>query len=204
MKIGIICGSHRQASESERVAHYMLDELKKNALCRETWLFSLANNPLPLWSPDVWDKSSPYHVQLHDLSVQLKDSDGFVVIVPEWHGMVPAGLKNFFLFWTKQEMAHKPAMLVAVSAGMGGAYPIAEMRMSSYKNQFLCYIPDHIIIRHVGNMLFSGAISQANQEEQKMRTRIVYTLDMLCQYAKALRQVRNSGAWDAQRYNSGM
>jgi NAD(P)H-dependent FMN reductase len=208
MNIGVICGSHRQNSQSERVGKYIQKELERATACKKAWLYTLAGNPLPLWSEDVWDKKHKWHAHLDKLSQQLRGADGFVIIAPEWNGMVPAALKNFFLLWHKQELAHKPAMLVAVSAGTGGAYPIAELRMSSYKNQFLCYMPDHIIIRHVGEESFeelsSAEISQPESTDPCIRKRIRYTLGMLCAYSEALQQVRNSGAWDPQRYTTGM
>ncbi len=62
---------------------------------------------------------------------------------------VPAGLKNFFLMFSRFELGHKPAMIVAVSSGDGGAYPVAELRMSSYKNNRICYIPEQLNLRNV-------------------------------------------------------
>ena len=72
-----------------------------------------------------------------------------MVIAPEWHGQVPAGLKNFFLICGRAEVGHKPALITTVSSGDGGAYPVAELRMSSYKNNRICYIPEQLIIRNV-------------------------------------------------------
>ena len=73
------------------------------------------------------------------------------MISPEWAGMAPAHLKNFLLMCDGGELAHKPAQLIGVSSGMGGAYPIAELRMSGYKNNFLMWLPDHM---RVGNDYF--------------------------------------------------
>ncbi len=36
---------------------------------------------------------------------RLQAADGFVVVSPEWHGMVPAGLKNFFLYCSPKEVS---------------------------------------------------------------------------------------------------
>jgi hypothetical protein len=39
-------------------------------------------------------------------------------------------------------------LIIAVSGGAGGgAYPVAELRMSSYKNSRICYLPEHLIVR---------------------------------------------------------
>lgn len=41
--------------------------------------------------------------------------------------MVPAALKNLFLLCTGGEIAHKPALIVAVASGQGGADLVAEL-----------------------------------------------------------------------------
>ena len=66
--------------------------------------------------------------------------------------MAPAGLKNFFLL-AGSTLAHKPAMIVGVSSGRGGRYPIAELRSSSYKNTKVVYVPDHLYIDKCEDML---------------------------------------------------
>ena len=45
------------------------------------------------------------------------------------------------------EFAHKPGLIVSISSGNGGAYPISELRSSSYKNSHILWIPENIIIR---------------------------------------------------------
>ena len=67
--------------------------------------------------------------------------------------MVPAGLKNFFLCFGRNELAHKPGLIVGVSSADGGVYPVAELRMSSYKNSRICYIPEQLIVRNVESVL---------------------------------------------------
>ena len=131
-----------------------------------------------------------------------RDSDGFVVISPEWSGMVPAGLKNFFLLCGTQLLAHKPALIVTVSAGLGGSYPVAELRMSSYKNTRVCYIPEHVIVRQVSNMLKGK--EPASDDDASLRERIDYSSRLLIEYAQAMRAIRDSEAIDLERYPHGM
>ena len=153
MKISIISGSHRKASQSEKVARFIQQTLEGRNICDETWLFRLAENPLPLWDESIWEGNPDWKQKLDPISSELASSDGFVVISPEWHGQVPSGLKNFFLMWGKGELAHKPALIITVSSADGGAYPVAELRMSSYKNNRICYIPEQIIVRNVESVL---------------------------------------------------
>jgi len=204
MKISIVSGSHRKVSQSEKVARYVQRTLEEQGLCDETWLFSLAGNPLPLWDEGIWEGDADWQARLQPLSGQLASSDGFVIISPEWHGQVPAGLKNFFLMWGKGELAHKPALIVTVSSGDGGSYPVAELRMSSYKNNRICYIPEHVIVRNVEGVLNDNEADNNPDADQYFRARFVYALGILREYALAMRQVRASGATQPGMFKNGM
>lgn len=202
MKMTIISGSHRQQSQSEKVARFVQTTLQAKGI--EADIFSLAGNPLPLWDESIWAGSAEWAQRLEPISANLAASDGFVVIAPEWHGQVPAGLKNFFLMWGKNELAHKPALIIAVSASDGGAYPIAELRMSSYKNNRICYLPEHVIVRKVTQVLNEDATQNDAAADAYFRERITWTLDMLEQYAQALIPVRAAGLVYHEKFRNGM
>lgn len=204
MKIMVISGSHRLNSQSEKVARYIAADLLEQGQATATDVFTLAGNPLPLWDEGIWEGDVRWQVLLGPLSEKLAASDGFVIVSPEWHGQVPAGLKNFFLLWGANELAHKPALIVAVSASDGGAYPVAELRMSSYKNNRLCYIPEHIIIRHVESVLNSDDNQNDTDADRYFRERIRYAGGILCAYATALQSVRTSGVTATEKFRFGM
>lgn len=199
MKISVIAGSHRRESQSARVGRYIEDELKK--LGASTFFLSLAENPIPLWDEDVWAGSEKWSDLWGPISKELGESAGAVVVSPEWSGMAPAGLKNFFLLCSK-ELSHKPAMLVGVSSSIGGAYPIAELRMSSYKNTRICYMPDHVIVRNAESMLKPGV--PTDKHDENLRARITYTAKVLLEYSKAFTTIRESGVIDMKTFPNGM
>lgn len=203
MKITIINGSHRIDSQSLKVAKFIQSQLE-DGLCDEAPILSLADNPIPLWDQGVWEGDDKWQAILTPLREQLASSDGFVVITPEWHGQVPAGLKNLFLLCSKNELGHKPAMIVAVSAGDGGAYPVAELRMSSYKNNRLCYIPEQIIIRNVESVLNENMNDNNERSDSYYRERIIWSLGILKEYAIALSAVRESGVTQTEKFSNGM
>ena len=202
MKIGIISGSHRVSSQSEKVANYMSACLKGAGI--DTWVFSLAANPLPLWDESIWQGDATWVERLKPLQEELKACDGFIVIAPEWHGMVPAGLKNFFLLFSQAELGHKPALLVSVSSGEGGAYPIAEMRSSSYKNNRICYLPEHLILRKVEKVLNDNAQDNDEEMDSYYRERIDWALGILQGYAVALKSMRESTTITHDKFSFGM
>ena len=117
-------------------------------------------------------------------------------------GLCQRFCKNFFIYASKAELAHKPGLLVGVSSGIGGAYPISELRASSYKNCRLCYIPEHLIVRHAEQVLNDGAAS--NEDDQRLRPRIDYALDILNKYAQALQPVRASIDLSQPEFANGM
>ena len=142
-------------------------------------------------------------VALHRMALEA-GGEGDDTIRFHRHGQVPAGLKNLFLLVNRFDVGHKPALITAVSSGDGGAYPVAELRMSSYKNNRICYIPEQIIVRNVERVLNEDSQQNNPDADSYFRDRIAWTLGILRQYCIALKQVRDSGATGTDVYNNGM
>ena len=116
--------------------------------------------------------------------------------------MACPAIKNFFIYASKAELAHKPGLLVGVSSGIGGAYPIAELRASSYKNCRLCYLPEHLIVRQVEKVL--NGPQAVDEADERIRGRIDYALDVLVRYGHALQPVREAISFDNPAFANGM
>jgi NAD(P)H-dependent FMN reductase len=200
MTIGIIIGSHRAESESTKIGKYLENLLKQNHSDVDTAVVDLRLNPLPLWSEDMWSGENNDTKDIWaKVSGPLIGCDAFIVISPEWGGMASSGLKNFFLYAGGSDLlAFKPGYLVTVSSGRGGAYPVAELRMSSYKNTFINYLPEHLIIRDCENV-FNKPL-----DNEYLHKRAEYGLNLLVDFADAFKQVRNSGTIDLKNYPYGM
>ena len=202
MKFFVLSGSHRAEAQTLKVANYVKSALTREHAGAEVFLYSLSGNPLPLWdeatggAPDaLWDP----------ISAELKAADALVVATPEWSGMATPGVKNFLLNCTADEIGHKPALIVTVSATRGGSYPVAELRMSGYKNNRLAWIPEHVIIHHAEqNFNAPDEAPDLAKEDATIRKRLRYALRLLEEYGKALRQVRASGVIDHKTFKSGM
>ena len=204
MNITILSGSHRNPSQSEKVARYIEKTFISEHADIHSSVFALADNPLPLWDQSVWENNEEWNQRLAPLKQQLSDSDGFVIVTPEWHGQVPAGLKNFFLLFNRFELGHKPALIVAVSSGDGGAYPVAELRMSSYKNNRICYIPEQVIVRNVEKVLNDNATDNNAEADAYFRERISWALELLAGYAGALKSMREHTTIHHDKFGNGM
>ena len=202
MQIAIIVGSHRKDSQSAKVARFLASQLMSLGE-HSCWICDLGKDPLPLWDEEI-GSDAPQWSGLKALTEKIDAADAFIMIAPEWHGMVPAALKNFFLVFGGASFAHKPALPVGVSVGPGGTYPINELRTSSYKNNRLCYLPEHLIVRNCMMVMNQDVSENDEGEHSYISERSLYCMKQLIAYADALAQVRASGAADLTPYPNGM
>lgn len=201
MKIIVISGSSRADSQSLKIANWLNRHLQKLEV--EAEIVDLKKIDLPLRHDDIWKDISDVPAA-KELREKLEAADGFVVISPEWHGMAAPALKNMFLY-VQKTMAHKPALLTTVSATRyGGSYPLAELLIGSYKNSYLNYIPEHLMVREVNDMFNSDDLSEGSIDDQYIKHRAVHSLKLLIAYAEALHAVRKSGVPDYKLYPNGM
>ncbi|AYC33131.1 NADPH-dependent oxidoreductase [Pseudomonas cavernae] len=197
LNFAIVAGSSRINSQSTKIARYLrqrLIELQHTSAAQSS-LIDLGAGPLPLWPAEHSGPWSQY-------AEQLQAADAVIIIAPEWHGMAGPAIKNFFLYAGKVELAHKPGLLVGVSSGGGGAYPISELRASGYKNCRLCYLPEHLIVRHAESVLNEAQAS--SEDDRRLRARSDYALDILVKYARALKPVRESIDMGNPAFANGM
>ncbi len=207
MKIALISGSHRENSQSGRIAKLLAGKIQESG--HETDILDLGTDPLPFWDEGMWQNPlpQPWADEWQSVSDRLQKCDGIITITPEWAGMVPAALKNFFLLCGNQELTHKAGLIVSVSSGINGAYPVAELRSSSYKNSKICYIPDHLIIRNVTKMFLDDKKDMSEEEKERenmLLERIDYTLPIFYAYTKALSEIRASGVTQTEKFAFGM
>lgn len=198
----IVSGSHRKTSQSAKVARYLTEQLTLLDPANSAEIIDLADNPLPLWEESIWDDDPNWEKRLQPYRESLVKADGVIIISPEWGGMVPPGLKNFFLLFGPRELGHKPALIVSVSAARGGAYPVSELRMSGYKNNRICYIPEHLIIRDVEKVMNTKVPS--SPDDEYIQKRSIFALKILIQYTQAFKQIRSFPELFSKEFSNGM
>ncbi len=202
MHIAIVVGSHRKDSKSSRVGAYIAKDLARIDPSLSIDTIDLADNPLPLWDESLWQGDSNLATQWKPFRDRMRTADGFVIISPEWAGMVPPGLKNLLLFAGPKEVGHKPALIVAVSASRGGSYPVNELRTSGYKNSRLVYIPEHVLVQDVAEVLVGE--TPVSDRDAWLRRRIEFADRLLLEYARALVPIRASGLTEHADFPYGM
>ena len=187
MKISIISASHRINSQSKKVSNFLLNSLSNFESQLDTFVLDLADADLPMWSPEKKEGKGIWGETWKSISSNLNNSDGFIIVVPEYGGMATPAAKNIFLLCGNGELAHKPGLIVSISSGNGGAYPISELRSSSYKNTHVMWVPENIIIRNVEE--FNPGAHGPNIPEW-LDNRIDYVLKLFLTYALNMKPIR--------------
>lgn len=196
--ITVISASQRRVSNSAKVARLTMSLLRHDLGVPDPVMLDLGQTPFPWWSEDPSLGDPDANRRWAGTSARLRASTAFVFVTPEWGGMAPPALKNLFLLCDDtEELADKPALIVGVSSGHGGAYVVAELRASSYKNTRVCYIPEHVLVRHVRD-LFSGDELIASEPARDVERRLTHALALLLRYAEALCSVRASAVRDRE------
>jgi NAD(P)H-dependent FMN reductase len=201
MRIFIVNGSHRKEAQSLKVGRYLERRLSELDLDTSVFLFNLTGSPLPFWDEDYGGVRKELW---GPIEAELKSADALILITPEWNGMATSGIKNFLHLCRNTAVGHKPALLVSVSAGINGAYPIAELRMTGGKNNRLCFIPEHVIVRNAPSVLNDPDPEQGNRHDVSIRRRFDYALRLLVEYGHSLKRVRESGLIDHENFANGM
>jgi len=193
MKITIISGSTRDNSESKKVASYL--SFCFTRLNADNAILDLNDKRLPLYNAT---ENGPWELIWDEISRLLNQSDGFVFVSPEWDGMFSVGLHNMFHYVDK-ELADKPVLLVGVSSGRGGQYPLQQMRIMGYKNKRFVVIPESLYYDHIQESLIDNAFVN-----DRVTERTDYALKVLIEYAKSLKLVRDSGVINYEKFPNGL
>lgn len=200
MNIHIISGSHRAKSQSIKVSTYISKELEKKGLYIS--LTDISTTILPL----IESSQEPTQIEKIDIDTyidQMASADGYIFVTPEWNGAATPGIMNA-LQLVEKESWFKPALIVSVSSGRGGSYPIIQLRSFGYKNNKINFIPEHIIVRNVKEVLNDKETDQS--EDMYIRDRIHYALNILVEYTKChidLRKTLDIESIDP-KYDNGM
>ncbi|QSX30714.1 NAD(P)H-dependent oxidoreductase [Shewanella cyperi] len=187
MRLTIINGSQRQPSQSGRVARFLAQEAERQGHFAQLEVVDLAELQLPFWDGDS-QESKGADWQL--LEPKLAASDAYILITPEWSGMATPLLKQFLMNASVPVTGHKPALLVSVSAGINGVFPLGELMQSGNKNNKLVFIPANIIVRDVDEMLHPQPREAQLPHDIAIRERIDASLELLGHYARALQPLK--------------
>lgn len=129
--ISIISSSVRNGRNSHRVALYFKNYLEENQVAKAK-IIDLKAYDFPIFEERLKFISEPTEAML-SLADDIKNSDGIIVVTPEYNGGYPASLKNVIdLLYT--EWKRKPIGVATVSAGaFAGSQVITSLQFTLWK-----------------------------------------------------------------------
>ena len=113
---------------------------------------------------------------------ELLQSDGLVVICPEYNGSMPGALKFFIDHWKYPDsFEHRPVAFIGLGGMFGGLRPVEHLQqVFGYRNAFI--YPDRIFLTNVWNVLKEGQVT-----DETMRDLLKNQAQGFCRFIKALR-----------------
>lgn len=131
MKISIISSSIRIGRKSHSVALYLKDFIQVNKLA-EVKILDLNEFQFPLFTERLKFQKNPSQAALL-FTHEIVNSDGIIIVTPEYNGGYPASLKNA-IDLLHAEWKRKPIALATVSSGIfGGAQVTTSLLFTLWK-----------------------------------------------------------------------
>lgn len=102
--------------------------------------------------------SEKYPDKLQNCIEKISQSNGLIIVVPEYNGSMPGILKYFIDFWRyPQSFERRPVCFVGLGGLFGGLRPVEHIQqVFSYRNAFV--YPDRVFLINVWNILKNNTI----------------------------------------------
>jgi NAD(P)H-dependent FMN reductase len=130
-QISIISASIREGRKSHRVALFFKNYIEQHSL-GSVEILDLNAYDFPIFTERLRYQESPLPKAL-EFSEKVKNSDGIIIVTPEYNGGYPASLKNA-VDLLYDEWHRKPIAISTVSNGaFGGSQVITSIQFSLWK-----------------------------------------------------------------------
>jgi NAD(P)H-dependent FMN reductase len=204
MKITIVSGSSRDNSQSLKMANWLKDRLASEHKITDSEVIDLNKLSLTLNPNEFWGGQTESAKAMAKEYKTLGESDAVIIVTPEWGGGAAPALRQFILM-SGYSLAHKPILTVGVSSTRtGGIRPVEELKHAT-KNTRMLIVPEPLVINDVESVFGVSEGNSANEEHQAYITgKADYSITVLLEYAKALKQVRDSGKLNYEEFAFGM
>lgn len=177
--IPIILGTARVGRESEKVANYVLSEVKRRPGI-ETEIIDVRDYRLP-----VTDNSEETDVAKRWGEI-AKKADGFIIVTPEYNHGYPGELK-MFLDMIYDQYARKPVAICGVSKGVLGGARMAE-QLKLVLLEFHMMPIGAVYFSKVNTLFENGKIT----DKSYYKPRLEKALNELIWWAEALKVAREA------------
>jgi NAD(P)H-dependent FMN reductase len=141
----ILVGTNRPQSNSRKVADVIQGIYSH--LGETVEILDLKEFPFHDLKGELYGKALPASVA--PWIQKINNSEGLIVIVPEYNGSMPGALKYFIDFWSYPDaFEHRPVCLVGLGGMFGGLRPVEHLQqVFGYRNSFV--FPDRVFLVNV-------------------------------------------------------
>lgn len=182
--IHLLVGTDRPGSRSEQVAQFIKPLYENEG--QEVKIMRLEDLGLQSLQGSHYGAEKPDKVA--SAVSELLESDGLVVICPEYNGSMPGALKYFIDHWKyPNSFEHRPVAFIGLGGRFGGLRPVEHLQqVFGYRNAFI--YPDRIFITNVWDVLKKGQI-----EDELLNELLGRQAQGFCRFIKALRSEKLHG-----------
>lgn len=181
MYIPVVLGTARKGAHSNKVAKYLVDELKGSGLVKTKLLKVekfIHGRTVPDWQSEKHTKA---------WSDEADVADGFIFIVPEYNHGYPGELK-MLLDLVFDEYYRKPCLLVGVSAGHFGGVRALD-NLLPVVSKLGMVVTGNLFFGDVGNIFNEkGKIKDASSWQKRVKKQY----DVLYEQAQKLQTFREN------------
>lgn len=154
----VIAGTNRPKSRSREVANLIQEIYADNGESVE--IIDLAELGLhELDGTQYGGGSLP--TKLASAIEKVNQSEGLIIVVPEYNGSMPGALKYFIDHWKYPDsFEHRPVCLVGLGGLFGGLRPVEHLQgVLGYRNAFI--FPIRVFLINVWTILKAGKLSES-------------------------------------------
>jgi len=149
MNITILSGTNRPDSNTRKVAGEVAGIYEK--LRNPAALLDLADLPPEIFHPSAYAEKPDAFRPFND---RILESDGLVIVTPEYNGALPGILKYFIdMLKFPESFDHRPVCFVGLAAGMWGAFRPIEQLVQIFTYRHGLYYPKRVYLPKINNLL---------------------------------------------------
>lgn len=182
--IHILVGTDRPGSRSAEVANFIEPFYKSQGV--ETSVINLKDLDLNELNGSHYGTEKP--VKVAQAVESLLQSDGLVVICPEYNGSMPGALKLFIDHWKYPDsFEHRPVCFIGLGGIFGGLRPVEHLQqVFGYRNGFI--FPERVFMQNVWGMMDDGKIT-----DERVVRHLETQAQGFCRFIRALKSEKLHG-----------
>ncbi len=176
--IHILVGTNRPNSRSADLAHFIKPFYEQQG--EQVEVMNLQDVGLEDLKHDSYGDNKPEKIK--KAVDELLETDGLVVICPEYNGSYPGALKYFIDHWRYPEsFEHRPVAFIGLGGRFGGLRPVEHLQqVFGYRNSFI--FPDRVFLTNVWNIIKDGEL-----KDEMASALLLKQAQDFCRFVKALR-----------------